>query len=383
MADDGTRLGADGLRPNLAVALESCFDAVVNPEQWPGATEALTAALGALGASFNMHGADAERRWLAPVSSHYGEMLGEFLAGGWGEYDVRGQRGWPLMKRGSPVVLDNHITTPGERAGIPIYAELFRRHELDTFAAIGFHANDALWVLNVARSRAMGDFDQAEAQEMARLGPMLGRLLNFAQTLAGAAARGAMAALEETATAAILVDWSGRVTELNAPARELIGGGLSIRGGRLTMERPEAQALLDGLIGAAISPETIRAGPGGGPVMLRRAEGGVLMIDAVPIRAAMADAFGRSGALLILTNPARRPSPSDSLLRELFGLTQREAQVAALIAAGDGAAEISDALGLKVSSVRQVIKVLLWKTGARRQSELVAKFSRLPDGRPA
>jgi hypothetical protein len=30
-----------------------------------------------------------------------------------------------------------------------------------------------------------------------------------------------------------------------------------------------------------------------------------------------------------------------------------------------------------------VIKVLLWKTGARRQSELVAMFARLPDGRPA
>lgn len=381
MADDGARLGADELRPELAAALETCFDAVANPELWPGATERLTAALGALGACFNMQGADADRRKLAPMSSRYGDMLGEFLAGGWGEHDVRGQRGWPLLKRGGLVVLDNHITTPQERAGLPIYAELFRRHELDTFAAIGFHANDAQWVLNLARSKAMGDFGGAEAQEMARIAPLLGRLLTFAQTLASAAADGAMAALEETATAAILVDWVGRVTEINGPARALLGAGLAIRGGRLTVERADDQAMLDALIGAATSAEGNRAGPGG-PVMLALAQGGVLMIDAVPVRAAMADAFGRSGALLILTNPARRPRPSDVVLRELFGLTQREAQVAVLIAAGDGAEDISDALGLKASSVRQVIKVLLWKTGARRQSELVAKFSRLPDGRP-
>jgi DNA-binding CsgD family transcriptional regulator len=381
MADDGARLGADGLRPELAAALESCFDAVANPELWPRATEELTAALGALGACFNMHGADADRRRLAPRSSRYGEMLSEFLADGWGEHDVRGQRGWPLLKRGSLVVLDNHISTPHEREGIPIYTELFRRHDLDTFAAIGFHANDAQWVLNLARSKAMGDFSVAEAQEMARIAPLLSRLLTFAETLASAAANGAMAALEDTATAAILVDWAGQVTEVNRPARALLGAGLAVRGARLSVERADDQAMLDGLIGVATSPEASRAGPCGGPVMLALPQGGVLMIDAVPVRAAMADAFGRSGALLILSNPGRRPRPSDSLLRELFGLTQREAQVAALIAAGDGAAEISDTLGLKASSVRQVIKVLLWKTGARRQSELVAMFARLPDGR--
>lgn len=380
MADDGARLGADGLRPELAAALEACFDAVANPELWPGATEALTDALGALGACFNMHGADAGRRRLAPMSRRYGDMLSEFLAGGWGEHDVRGQRGWPLMKRGNLVVLDNHITTPDERDGTPIYAELFRRHELDTFAAIGFRANDALWVLNLARSKAMGDFGGAEASEMARVAPLLGRLLTFAQTLAGAAAHGAMAALDETATAAVLVDWSGRVAELNEPARGLLGASLAIRGGRLSVERADDQAMLDALIGAATRPGANRAGAGG-PVMLPLAQGGVLVIDAMPVGAAMADAFGRSGALLILTHPGRRPNPSDGLLRELYGLTQREAQVAALIAAGDGASEISDALGLKASSVRQVIKVLLWKTGARRQSELVAMFARLPDGR--
>jgi DNA-binding CsgD family transcriptional regulator len=380
MADDGARLGADGLRPELAAALESCFDAVANPELWPRATENLTAALGALGACFNMHGAAADRRLLAPMSASYRDMLAEFLADGWGEHDVRGQRGWPLMKRGNLVVLDNHFSSPEERARTPIYAELFRRHDLDTFAAVGFHANDALWVLNLARSKAMEDFGGAEAQEMARIAPLLGRLLTFAETLAGAAANGAMAALEETATAAVLVDWTGRVAEINEPARGLLGASLAIRGGRLSVERADDQAALDALIGAATRPGVNRAGPGG-PVMVRLARGGALVIDAVPVRAAMADAFGRSGALLIMTNPGRRPNPSDSLLRELYGLTQREAQVAALIAAGDGAAEISDTLGLKASSVRQVIKVLLWKTGARRQSELVAMFARLPDGR--
>jgi len=381
MADDGSIVGSSELRPELEAALASCFDAVMAPELWPGATEALTEGLGALGSCFNMYGGAADRRMLAPMSGSYRAMLDEFLADGWGEHDLRGQRGWPLLNRGQMVILDDQIVPAAERAGAPIYAELFRRHEFDVFAALGFHANDRLWVLNIARSRTMATFEPECAEELARLRPHLARLLTFAQAMAGAAAAGAMAALEETASAAILVDWTGRVVEMNAPARQRMGAGLSVRAGRLAADRPDSQARLDGLVAAAVSPDLSRAAAGGAPITLPIPAGGALMLEAVPARAEMADAFGRTGALLILSDPARRARPAEHLLRQLYGLTAREAQVAVLIAGGDGVAEISDALKLMTSSVRQLVKTLLWKTGARRQSELVAMLSRLPDGR--
>jgi DNA-binding CsgD family transcriptional regulator len=373
---------AGRLRPEISAALGTCFDAALHPELWSDATEQLTIALGALGVCFHMQGAPAERRMLAPISASYRAMLEEFLAGGWGQLDVRAQRGWPMIQRGASVLLDDDFIAADERAHTPIYAELFRRHDMDDFAAVGFRCDDQSWVLNVVRSRgASADDPRRRADELRALQPYLARLVGFGQALAGSAAGGAMAALEATGVGAILLDWAGRVVEMNALARTHLGAGLSARGGGLVADRPDVQARLDGLVAWALSPEASRAGLGGGPMALPLPAGGALMVDALPARGELADAFGRSGALLLVTDPRARPRPAAALLRQLYGLTPREAEAAARLAAGDGVAEISEGLGLMESSVRQLIKALLWKTGARRQSELVAMMARLPDGR--
>lgn len=365
------------LQTELEAALGRCFDAMVGQDSWPLATEAIADTLGALGSCFHMFGA-GDRRLEAPMSIRYREMLGEFLAGGWAEHDVRGQRGWPLAKRAPQVViLENDVSTPEERARLPIYTELFRRHDLETFAGLTFRANGRLWAFNIVRSQALGDYGGDTAQQLTRLGPHLSRLICFGEVMSQSAALGAMTTLERSTTGAILLDWSGKVFDLNRAARSMMGSGLSVHGGRVCADSPAAQAALDALIAGAVQ-ESGHLRSGLGPVAVPKRSGGALLLDAVTTGRRMGDAFARYGALLLVTDPGRRSPVSRTLLRRLYGLTPREAEVAERVGVGESAAEIAEGLGLKSSSVRQLIKAVLEKTGAKRQSELAALISRLP-----
>lgn len=69
--------------------------------------------------------------------------------------------------------------------------------------------------------------------------------------------------------------------------------------------------------------------------------------------------------------------PDQTLLSDVFGLTKAEAKIAQMLAPGASLTEISSALDVKVSTVRIHLKAIFWKTGTRRQSELVALLANL------
>ena len=367
-----------GDHPGLEAALAGCFDAVVSPDLWPRAIDRLSDAMNALALCFHCQGATAEQRLRAPMSRRYQDMLDEFLAGGWAGRDLRAARGWPLIERGQTTLTEGHLTTAEERAREPIYVELFRRHELDCFAATGLHAEGRRWSFNIVRSAGMGDVADTHDADMTRLTlaqPYLTRMLNYSAALSAAASEGAMAATLQSQTAALLLNAQGRITLINDLARALLGDGLVESRGRLIAERGASHAALEARIAAALGGEGGRLGVDAGPLVIRTRSGGVLLVDVTPLKAAMADAFGQSGALVTLVDPMRRPEPSAALLRRLYGLTARESEVAVMIARGEGVGEMAEALGLRESSTRQIVKALLWKTGARRQSELTAMFA--------
>ena len=366
-------------RPDLDAAIVAAFDAVVSPELWPSATEGLARAAGGVAACFHQFGG-LRSRFHAPMSGRYRDMLTEFIGDGWGGQDLRAKRGWPRMVAGLDVVLEDDMTTPEERGRLPIYNDLFRRHEVELLAGVALRRGGQLWSLNVLRPAAMGPYEAETVARMRLSQPYLTRLLTFAETLAVGASRGALGALEHAATAAILLDGSGQVAELNAPARALLGRGLAVRNRRLCTDDPAAQAALDALAAAATGGEVSRAGVGETAICIPREGRPALLVDAVPIRERMADAFGRAGAVLVVTDLERRAGPPAALLRRLYGLTAREAELAVLVGAGHDVAEIAQRLGLQASSVRQLVKVVLSKTGAGRQAELASLVSRLPAG---
>jgi DNA-binding CsgD family transcriptional regulator len=381
MGGDLTGAGL-ALHAGLEDALLACFDAVTAPDLWPEAAEQLAGAMGGLGICFHMRGAAPGQRMRAPMSSRYRDLLDEMLPGEWAPLDVRGARGWPMAERGKRIFTEAEITTAAERASLPIYTELFRRHDLTGWAGTVMNVEDELWAFNVVRAESMGDLSDAHAsdtQRMALIRPYVRRMLSYSKALATAASEGAFDALESSGTAAVLLGVHGRVSQVTTAAIPYLRDGLRVRNGRLCAEAPFADGLLEARIAAALSGAASAAGAEAGPLSLPRPGGGTLLVDVMPLRGSVADTFGRCAVLVKLWDPQRRPRPATAALRAAFGLTPREADVAALLGAGEGVAEISDALGLKDSSVRQIVKTVLSKAGARRQSEFVAMVAQALD----
>ena len=83
-------------------------------------------------------------------------------------------------------------------------------------------------------------------------------------------------------------------------------------------------------------------------------------------------------ALLLVADPeARREAPSPALLRDAFGLTKAEAEVAARAAMGEGVPALAASLAISQGTARLHLHRVFEKTGAHRQAELAAVLARL------
>jgi DNA-binding CsgD family transcriptional regulator len=106
----------------------------------------------------------------------------------------------------------------------------------------------------------------------------------------------------------------------------------------------------------------------------------LLQVHRVPGRAR--DVFTTAAALALLIERDRNPATfriNLSGLRNVYGLTEREANVAALLAEGLDLNAIAARLAIRRNTARGYLKDALQKTGATRQAELVALVARAFD----
>jgi len=78
------------------------------------------------------------------------------------------------------------------------------------------------------------------------------------------------------------------------------------------------------------------------------------------------------GATVSILDPARRRLPSHGFLREAFGFTITEANLALDLADGLAAVDCAALRGVSVHTVRTQLRALFTKTGLSRQTELVS-----------
>jgi DNA-binding CsgD family transcriptional regulator len=88
--------------------------------------------------------------------------------------------------------------------------------------------------------------------------------------------------------------------------------------------------------------------------------------------------FGsRSGHGLLFIDLLSSPRLLDKkLLRQAFGLTDAECDICERLYAGEMLSEIANARAVAISTVKSLLKSILLKTGARRQTEIVIKLAR-------
>lgn len=192
---------------------------------------------------------------------------------------------------------------------------------------------------------------------------ILARVFGFAAT------RAAVETLQVSGVAVAMFNNAGEVIDLNQRARNLLGSGIHLINQRLVAENAEATEELDRALKVAISSEDFTWAP---PVRLPRPDRAPLVAYPLRLSYMAANPFVRCRALVILADPEERSRPLEEALCSTFNLTVAEARLAARLAAGEPLESASQSLGIAVGTARNQLKSIFAKTGARRQSELVA-----------
>jgi DNA-binding CsgD family transcriptional regulator len=79
----------------------------------------------------------------------------------------------------------------------------------------------------------------------------------------------------------------------------------------------------------------------------------------------------KAACVIFLTDPAARTDTPPARLRQQYGLTEMEAEIASRLVGGMVLAEIGNDLGITIHTVRGHLKRLFAKTGTHRQAELL------------
>jgi DNA-binding CsgD family transcriptional regulator len=240
----------------------------------------------------------------------------------------------------------------------------------------GLHArHDPGFIFNVCRPRRADNFDPMEVETLRLLAPHLATALEL-QARLQAAERGNTSfvhVLDRLATGVILTDGSAYPTLLNAQAERIIAevDGLTMDSAGLAASTPAATRNLREAIAAAGRDTAVEARR----LRLERPSHRLPLLATVqPIwrLGAAVPGAGSARVAVFLTEPDA-PLPIDRLaVAETFRLTQRESEIAVLLADGLDREMIASRLGIGRGTVREHLRHVFEKTGARSQAALVA-----------
>jgi len=344
----------------LELALQRCREAVASDSDWTDGLGQLAWVMQADGCSFVNRGGP-ETRALLPASPRYAEFVKDFVAEGWAKDDLRARRGWPRLDRSGAVLLEHDLTSAEERETMPVYRDLYARHDLYWWASVAFSVRKDIWALSFLRSQAGGPFTTGDAGNLQRLAPLLSGLADLRLASAQARARDAVQLLEKIVGAALVVSEDGEIVSASARALDLLRGeNLLTSQGELT---PSLCASLRDARDAM--------------VVIHRAHGRPILVEIVSESLEANTEFVGRNRLLSLRDLGRDVDVNPALLRSIFGLTRAEAVVGMHLARGQTLRSTAEALGISVETARNHLRTIFAKTETHRQPDLVSLMLRI------
>ena len=218
-----------------------------------------------------------------------------------------------------------------------------------------------------------------------RLLPHLRQFVRVRQALVDAGALGASALdlLGNDRMGVIRLDRRSRVTAASDRALALLNepGGLHDRGGRLRASLPFEDRKLQGLLAAAL-PFPGGTGASGSMPVSRPAPLPRLALHVSPVGG---DGTGdgpprsRTGALVLVADPAARPGLDPRRVADALGLTPAESRIAVLLAQARTIDDIAAGTGRSRTTVKWHMRNIYDKHGLSRQVELAQLVLSLAD----
>ena len=260
------------------------------------------------------------------------------------------------------------------------YNDVMRPQDLWHGAAICLHRDaERLVPFGFMRRSGVGDFNADERKLIAALAPHFRRSMRVVMRLQEMERRvvAAGAALRHMLFGLVVTDRAGRIHSTNRRADALLAeeDGLRIVNGVLRAMRAEESASLARLIReAGGDTRGLALWPPGAMRVSRPSERRPLTVIVSALRSVGVE---RRVSVLI-GDPERAPEAAPELLARLYGLSLREAQVAALLLQGHEPGAAAEMLAMSMNTVRTHIRHIFEKVGVTRLSELVSVLLRGP-----
>lgn len=361
--------------------IDRIYEAAIDDELWPDALVALTEAIGGAQVMMGVNDPAGERTVIAP------RMDPEAVASyrdHWGRHDML----WRRTNR-APVGEILHAEDYAPRQELERTEFYNEWHRPLGIGAAGLGVN--LFVENglpavCGIKRALGDdgFSADQVALFTRVAPHLRRAVDVQRRLRHLelARSASSAAGRKGGACVILVDSARRPLDADAGGRALLDArdGLCLETGRLAATDGAASARLAGLVERCTRTARARPRRGGSVDVSRGHRRPPLRVDVAPAGRERSrrgwDWLRRvaPAAVVTVTDPELASEVARDRLRERFGLTPAEADLAVEICRGDGREAAADRLGISVDTARTHLTRVFAKTGVRRQAELVRLF---------
>lgn len=349
------------------------YEAAAQPELWRTVLHETSELLGADGAAIlGFPNSSVGAFWSEGID----ELADRFLNEGWHSNNSRAARAMRLRSR-KRVATESDLFTPEELERLPFNAELINKlgFRWATGAILG-ELMGATLVFSAERLARRERFDRTETAIVEALAPHLLRAAQLAFHLGDARGDGMLTAFEQTGTAAVLIDYTGRIVRMNRQAEQHQGSAFCIAGGQLMAKERSCDAGLQRVIGYALAGPCHAVAPPPAAA-LTRAQGRPLAVIGLPIAGAARDIFQQAKVILLLIDPEQRRTAPETILQQVFRLTPAEARLAVAISSGLELKGIAEMRRVSLGTARAQLKSLMAKTDTHRQGELVALLSRL------
>ena len=362
----------------LIAAIEAIHAAGLEAELWPQALGAITQLCGAGGATFEVFHKPTQRHtdfysvgMPTTVDRDYVEH--------WGPISPRVRSG--LRQKAGELGWDYQFIDDAAMDRDAFYADFLEPSTAFRYFISAMLSNtpEEIAVVAVQRTRRQGHVGATEIALMRTLGPHLQQAHDVARRLKSAEARRSLEdTLDWLSDGVALVRADGTVCHVNAALQAIArrGDGVRVRGGALEFDNADASMLLANAIGAATTlAGRIRQPAAPRDFHISRPGPSHYLVSVRPLGRTHHQA--EAVAIVFIRDPMERYGATAPLLREMFGFTDAESNLAQAVHAGISLADYARANAVTLNTVYTHLRRIKDKTGSRRMAELIRRLNDL------